>query len=163
MIQLLVGSYRMRVKQKYINVLTRYLRWVADDFLRPKFSYDPNGMSAAEAMLRWETHGEALPESTSEPDLLAKYVQGKTSRDFYIENWREDWKQGQACPEEFLYTLGFDEQEFRSVFGREPDAYALFNLGMRDEFLRFTEGKELTFPLDFIRVALLRSKSNDEK
>jgi hypothetical protein len=51
----------MRVKQKYKNALAHYLEWITDDFLRPKFGYDETAISAAEAMLRWETYGEALP------------------------------------------------------------------------------------------------------
>ena len=145
----------MKIKQKYRNTLTRYLEWITDDFLRPKFGLDENGISAAEAMLRWETYGEKLPEASSEPDLLAKYVQGKTSRDFYIKNWKDDCKMEQACPEEFLYTLGFSEVEFRSVFGREPNAMVLFNLGMHKEFMRFTEGS--TDPVvNFLRAGLER-------
>jgi hypothetical protein len=130
----------MRVKQKYKNTLAKYLTWVKDDFLRPKFLFDENGIGAAEAMLEWETYGKALPACTSEPDLLALYVQGKTSRDFYIENWREDCKTGQAWPEEFLYTLGFNEHEFRSVFGREPNVTTLLYFKMVDEVLQLTEG-----------------------
>jgi hypothetical protein len=143
----------MKVKPKYRNALTRYLEWIADDFLRPKFQYDEGGLPAAEAMLQWETHGKALPEASSEPDLLAKYVQGKTSRDFYIKNWRDDCKQGQAYPEEFLYTLGFNEDEFRSVFGREPDPMTLFNLGMQREFMRLTEGCKDPV-IEFLRAGL---------
>jgi hypothetical protein len=145
----------MRVKQKYRNTLSRYLNWITSDFLRPKFELDESGISAAEAMLQWETYGQKLPLSSSEPEQLALYVQGKTSRDFYIDNWREDVKQGQAVPEEFLYSLGLDEQEFKSVFSREPDPFALFLLGMRHEFLRFTEGRVGNSPLiEFLRVAL---------
>lgn len=129
----------MRVKRKYQNALDHYLLWVASDFLRPHFGYDESGISAAEAMLRWETYGEKLPLVTSEPELLALYVQGKTSRDYYISNWRDDVKTGQALAEEFLYTLGFDEQEFRSVFGREPDHWILICLKMPREFLRLTK------------------------
>lgn len=124
----------MRVPRKYVNTLTHYLNWITDDFLRPKYAYDAAGFSAAEAMLRWETYGENLPSHTSEPELLAKYVQGKTSRDFYIKNWRDDCKERQAYPEEFLYTLGFS-QEFQSVFGRKPDPVILFQLGMVCEFM----------------------------
>jgi hypothetical protein len=147
----------MRVKKKYQNTLAKYLTWVKDDFLRPKFQFDENGISAAEAMLEWETYGKALPSHTSEPDLLALYVQGKTSRDFYIENWREDCRSGQAWPEEFLYTLGFNEHEFRSVFGREPNPVTLLDFHMVDELLRLTEGSTDPY-LGFLRSAALRIK-----
>lgn len=150
----------MRVKQKYKNTLTRYLEWVASDFLRPKFGHDPTGLSAAEAMLQWETHGIQLPESSSEPDLLAKYVQGKTSRDFYITNWKEDCKDNHCLPEEFLYTLGFDEIEFRSVFGRIPDPIMVLNLGMTKEFMRLTEAT--TEPIILYMRAALRLKDNQK-
>ena len=129
----------MRIKQKYLNALNHYLEWITNDFLRPKFGYDENGMSAAESMLRWETYGESLPTHSSEPDLLAKYVQGKTSRDFYIKNWKEDVRNQWICAEELLYTLGFNEVEFRSVFGREPDPFTLIMFSMFDEFRRLTE------------------------
>jgi hypothetical protein len=147
----------MRVKQKYKNTLAKYLSWVKDDFLRPKFQYDESGISAAEAMLEWETYGKALPSHSSEPDLLALYVQGKTSRDFYIENWREDCRNQQAWPEEFLYTLGFTEHEFRSVFGREPNAVTLFNFNMVDEVLRLTEDSTDPYCL-FLRAAAQKIK-----
>ena len=143
----------MKVKQKYRNALNHYLEWITDDFLRPKFEHDPDGIAADEAMLRWETYGEALPGASKEPELLAKYVQGKTSRDFYIKNWKEDVKQGQAWPEEFLYTLGFNEVEFNSVFGREPEPMTVFALGMRVEFVRLTKNR--TEPMmRFLRAAL---------
>lgn len=149
----------MRVKQKYKNTLNKYLEWVKDDFLRPKYKLDPDGMTAAEAMLRWETYGESLPVGCQEPELLAVYVQGKTCRDFYIKNWRDDCKESMAYPEEFLYTLGFDEVEFRSVFGRAPEPMSLFNLGMIEEFLRFTQGS--TEPtINFLRDTLTKLKGN---
>jgi hypothetical protein len=147
----------MRVKQKYKNTLAKYLTWVKDDFLRPKFLFDETGISAAEAMLEWETYGKPLPSHTSEPDLLALYVQGKTSRDFYIENWREDCREKQAWPEEFLYTLGFNELEFRSVFGREPDPMTLLNFKMVDEMLRLTEGSTDDY-VKFLRAVAQRVK-----
>jgi len=137
----------VRIKPKYRNTLTHYLEWITDDFLRPKFEYDEAGQTAEEAMFMWETHGQALPKGCKEPDLLAKYVQGKTSRDFYIKNWREDIKQGQAWPEEFLFTLGFDESEFRSVFGRDPEPMTVLYLGMGWEFLKLTEGIDVPFVL----------------
>jgi hypothetical protein len=154
----------MRVKQKYQNALTHYLEWITDDFLRPKFVYDENGMSAAESMLRWETYGEALPTHSSEPELLAKYVQGKTSRDFYIKNWKEDVRNQWLHPEELLYTLGFNESEFRSVFGREPDPYTLINFKMVDEFLRLTEKVTDDTHIDFLRAAMkkYKEKKTDE-
>jgi len=129
----------MRIKRRYHNTLNGYLNWVKDDFLRPEFRFDEYGDSAAQAMFKWETHGFALPSHTSEPDLLAKYVQGKTSRDFYVKNWRDDCKQENAVAEEFLYSLGLNEVEFKSVFGREPDPMVLFQLDMLPEFLRLTE------------------------
>ena len=151
----------MRVKKKYQNTLTRYLNWVKDDFLRPKFQYEESGISAAEAMLEWETYGKALPSHTSEPDLLALYVQGKTSRDFYIENWREDCRERQAWPEEFLYSLGFDEHEFRGVFKRDPDPMTLLDLWMVDEMLRLTEGSTDPY-VGFLRAVAQRIKKSYE-
>lgn len=151
----------MRVKQKYQNALNHYLEWITDDFLRPKFGYDENGLSAAEAMLRWETYGEALPTHSSEPDLLARYVQGKTSRDFYIKNWKEDCKNEWLHPEELLYTLGFNDTEFRSVFGREPDPLTLLSFHMIPEFMKLTE-KTADPVLGFIRMALERLEKKNE-
>jgi hypothetical protein len=150
----------VKVKQKYRNTLAHYLEWITDDFLRPKFKYDGGGLSAAEIMLRWETYGEALPESSSEPDLLAKYVQGKTSRDFYIKNWKEDVKNGWLHPEELLYTLGFNEVEFRSVFGRDPDPLILIEFKTVDEFLRLTEGNT-DGHIGFLRACMLRVKEKE--
>lgn len=126
----------MRVKRKYLNTLESYLRWITDDFLRPKYQFDANGISAAEAMLRWETYGEALPTHSSEPEMLAKYVQGKTSRDFYIKSWKDGIKAGDFLAEEFLGTLGMDEKEFRSVFGREPDPKKVLLLQTIEEVLK---------------------------
>lgn len=145
----------MRVKAKYQNALTHYLEWITDNFLRPKFEYDENGISAAEAMLKWETHGQDLPIASSEPNLLAKYVQGKTSRDFYIKNWKEDIRNEWLHSEELLYTLGFNEVEFKSVFGREPNPLILFHFDMFKEFMRYTEGRTESY-IKFLRLAIER-------
>jgi hypothetical protein len=149
----------MRIKQKYQNALTHYLEWITNDFLRPKFGYDANGLSAAECMLRWETYGEALPTHSSEPELLAKYVQGKTSRDFHIKNWKEDVRNQWLHPEELLYTLGFNEVEFLSVFGREPNPLILLEFEMLPELSRLIEKKTDSLS-EFLRACITRIKEN---
>jgi hypothetical protein len=67
----------------------------------------------------WEARG-SKPVSSCEPNLLADYVQGKRSRDWHITEWKEGCRSGEFYPEEFLGSLGMDEQEFKSVFGHPP-------------------------------------------
>lgn len=105
-----------RIKAKYLKRLECYLMWRTGNLFRQTFDFDPNGVTAAEAMCAWESEGTPLPSATSEPELLADFVQGKKSRDWHITEWRLAVKQGLFKPEEFAGCLGLDEKEFQSAF-----------------------------------------------
>lgn len=110
------------IRTKYKRVLEGYLRWIGEDsvFMRPvEISRDPTGPSAAEWMKDWESRGlESL--TTSEPELLARYQQGKRCRDWHISEWKQGVREGLFIAEEFIGTLGMDEENFASVFGHAP-------------------------------------------
>src|SRR5580698_5732920 len=87
----------MRIRQRSKNRLEKLYRpWLIDKsmFMRPSSNYDPNGLSAAEIMIRWEGRGEPVPLTTSEPELLDDYVQGKKLRDWHITEYKDDIKKG---------------------------------------------------------------------
>jgi hypothetical protein len=68
-------------------------------------------------MLRWESGG-VQPDRCSDPSLLSDYMQGKTSRDWHVTEWRSGVKSGLFRPEEFVGTLGMSEGDVESVFGK---------------------------------------------
>ena len=122
---------RPKVRERYQKVLDRYLKWIPEEsimFLPNSITYEPSAPAALICMFAWETHGVRCLE-TCEPALLARYIQGKKSRDWHISEWlsciirRGNPKEEMALfyPEEFLGVLGMDTQEFVSVFEREPD------------------------------------------
>ena len=138
----IIADYHMTSKQyaRYKNTLDTYLKWNAGGkFLRPVFDDDadttnrksvPSGIGAAEAMYNWETHGTALPNSTTEPELLSDYVQGKQHRDWHITQWKQDCRGHWLFPdgiyippyftaEELVGSLGLTENDFESIFGRK--------------------------------------------
>jgi len=116
----------MYVSSKYQLVLNGYLRWSTNEFLRPELlPFDNSSPTAAECMLKWESYG-IEPISTSEPELLSDYVQGKKSRDYYITEWKSGIKDGLFVAEEFYLSgsgifspIGSDK-EFETIFGRLP-------------------------------------------
>jgi hypothetical protein len=80
-----LARYTKHVLVKYLAYQYKY------SFQRPALAaLNPQAMGAAEAMFRNESYGEKLTAECAEPELLADYVQGKTNRDFAIENWRLD-------------------------------------------------------------------------
>ncbi len=87
---------------------------------RPTFQLDSAGLSASEAMVRWEGQGVALPESTSQPSQLADLVQGKCLRDFNISEWRRDVAEGLLFPIELVGTGDLDSiEQVHRVLGVE--------------------------------------------
>lgn len=68
-------------------------------------------------MLAWESKG-VKPDRCKDPVLLSDYMQGKTSRDWHITEWRDGVKQGLFLPQEFVGTLGMTEDDLKSVFGK---------------------------------------------
>ena len=122
----------VKISNKYREALKRFKRWSGeerDKFFRfDEFEYDSEAVSAAEAMLRYESHGEDLPKSCSEPILLADYAQGKRIMDFQIKWWLIDTKKGYFIPEEFLVRDDFtytedliSAKQFKALFGYEPN------------------------------------------
>ena len=123
----------------YKQQLDGYLSWAAESgvFFRPKnIAYANNDLTAHQAMQDWERAGVTELDSPElpcgaceEPDLLARYVQGKRCREFQIEQWKADTQhfiEGNGrdigplfFPEEFVYR--FTDKEFRALFGRDPD------------------------------------------
>lgn len=121
----------MKVSKNYRKTLGGYFRWLPQDgsiIFRPNFESIPDGPSADEVMLAWESNGVPLPKGCREPDLLADYVQGKTSRDFHIDMWRQDvprmfhWS-------EFIGTFGLTEIECRKIFGLNETANCVYPKG----------------------------------
>lgn len=120
----------MSKRTKYQRVLDGYLRWIGTCgvFLRGKsLPQNDDAPDAYDCMKRWESEG-IRPVSTSEPELLADYVQGKTLRDWHISEWKDGIRQDLFWAEEFLGTLGVDESNFPSIFGHAPDPYRLKRL-----------------------------------
>lgn len=106
------------IKQKYLRTLEGYLEWRGSGiFLRPKeLPLDEAAPTAAESMKRWESEGKETG-ATSEPELLASYIQGKKSRDWHISEWKDGIRMELFDAEEFLGTLGCNRQNFESIFG----------------------------------------------
>lgn len=104
-------------RSKYRKTLSDYLLWRQEGniFLRPAFDFDPVGITAEQAIKRWESEGKPLPASTSEPDLLADYVQGKLSRDWHISEWRNGIKEGLFEVEEFIGSLGCTKDNYQKL------------------------------------------------
>lgn len=115
----------MRISKKYKRRLNNYLLWRSGDFLRPQVGFSEDSPCAAESMLRWESKGDSRPTVSSEPGLLADYIQGKMSRDWHITEWLEGWNKGLFLAEEFLGVLGMTTEEFVRVFQREPQPETL--------------------------------------
>ena len=122
----------MKISNKYREALKRFKYWSGEErdkfFRLDEFEYDSEAISAAEAMLRYESHGEDLPKSCSEPTLLADYAQGKRRMDFQIKWWLIDTKKGYFIPEEFLVRYDFTYTEdligakqFKAIFGYKPN------------------------------------------
>lgn len=114
---------------RYKKTLDNYLKWCGDsNFLRPSAVPAGSTLSAAQAMRDSETYG-VCPQQCVEPELLARYLQGKACREFHITEWKApsirmgNWGEETALfyPEEFLGTLGMDRETFKFVWGREPN------------------------------------------
>jgi hypothetical protein len=86
------------MKPKYKRTLSKYIRWIEineldlesteqghSNFLKPELvTLDINGLFANEIMYNWESLGIIKPNTCSNPDLLTRYIQGKTLRNWYI-------------------------------------------------------------------------------
>ena len=106
------------VSKKYLNTLEQYLRWKPEGVLfRPTFGLDATGKTAAESMQAWESTGTPLPTNSSEPELLADYVQAKRSRDWHISEWRQGVKEGFIAPYELIGTFGLTWPEVKKLLG----------------------------------------------
>lgn len=117
---------RVKLKAKYLLRLASYFHWCNGDFmLAAEMKLDENGPTPEEAMFLWESKG-IKPDGCTDPGLLARFVQGKTSRDFHVTEWRRGCSQKLFIPEEFFGCLGLrSAEEFKGIFGREPDVKAL--------------------------------------
>lgn len=97
-----------KVKSKYQLVLSRYLLWANDSdnlFLPTLVEQNPNGLTPDIIMRDWESQGVKIPASCTDPLLLARYIQGKTLRDWHITEWRNGVKEGIMFKEEFTDDL----------------------------------------------------------
>jgi hypothetical protein len=105
--------------RRYRKTVEEYLKWCVDSgtLFRQSFELDTEGMSAIEIMFRWESWGEAVPNSTKEPELLSLYIHGKMSRDWHITQWREGIRDGLFRPFEFVGTLGCTEANISKLIG----------------------------------------------
>lgn len=122
----------MRISEKYRKRLNNYLAWIPkgglDGIPFKRFTVMPAGMTAEELMMasesgtKWTPTDGRVVDSEKELELLNRYIEGKTSRDWHISEWLNSVKMGYAVAEEFLGTLGMDAEEFRSVFAREPNS-----------------------------------------
>lgn len=98
---------------KYKKTLNGYLKWTkGSNVFKENFYFDPDGLSAFEAMKRWESEGKPITVS-SEPELLSLYVQGKKSRDWHITEWKQGIKEGYFLWWEFIGSFGLGESEIR--------------------------------------------------
>jgi hypothetical protein len=125
-------------------VLDDYLLWKDDlVFMRPmNIQCSAGAPSAQQAMQDWEFVGVHAASDrdvpalwSSEPELLADYVQGKRCREFTIKNWKEDtiyngihFIEGDGrdigslfWPEEFIGTSGLTAENFESIMGVPPN------------------------------------------
>jgi hypothetical protein len=112
-----------RFKAKYLQTLQNYVMWIPAEslFLRPvAVLFASGGPTAAEWMKRWESEG-VKGESTSEPEILQRFHQGKCCRDWHISEWKEGVRDGLFIPEEFIGSLGLTAENFAGIFGRQPD------------------------------------------
>lgn len=110
-----------KVKPKYQRVLDGYLSWIPEGslfLLPPPIAFSPDGPTAALWMKLWESEGNSNP-TTCEPDLLRRYQQGKTNRDWHISEWKEGVSMNLFVPEEFVGTLGCTADNFQTIFGRQ--------------------------------------------
>lgn len=111
----------MRIPRHYDTTLAKYLKYRTGGFLRPsEVPFSESAPDAKTCMFAWETHGHT-PAVTSEPSLLADYIEGKKSRDWHISEWRSGVTDGYLTPIELLGTLGVDEAEFYGIFGHQSD------------------------------------------
>jgi hypothetical protein len=98
-----------KIKPKYQAVLDRYLAWTigCDNLFMPipLLKEDPNALQPEVIMRDWESQGIKIPDSCTDPLLLARYIQGKTLRDWHITEWRNGVKEGFMFKEEFIENL----------------------------------------------------------
>lgn len=97
-----------KVKPKYQSVLTRYLTWTVESsnlFLPTLIHQNDNALPPEVIMRDWESQGVRIPDSCSDPLLLARYIQGKTLRDWHITEWRNGVREGIMFKEEFTEDL----------------------------------------------------------
>ena len=123
---------RLGKRRPVPSTLNKYLPWMSGGLLRPPLPLE-GPLDADQAFYDYETDGCSLPIRCGNPKRLADLVQGKKCRDWHITEWSQciirtgNLNDADALfyPEEFLGTLGLDEQEFQGVFGRPLDTHLL--------------------------------------
>jgi hypothetical protein len=122
-------GFRVKVSRKYRAILDVYLEWEGvttpatgtfQEATKPvtRISDAENGLSAAEALCIWESRGKPSSVIPEEAALLARYVQGKSQRDWWTKEIGWWNKNSVYSPEEFLRFLG--PLPFIDLFGRGP-------------------------------------------
>lgn len=114
------------MKPKYKRTLNKYIKWTEINLLdledtestepintfKPELlTLDINGLYADKIMYNWESLGITMPNTCSNPELLARYIQGKTLRDWHVTEWKVGIEEGLFNKEEFyslLISLGED-------------------------------------------------------
>ena len=119
----------MKISQKYLSILGTYLEWenvstpASGTFQEsskqlPQIGIADDGLSAAEAICVWESTGKSCCVIPQESGLLARYLHGKSQRDWWTREIGWWNKNGSYFPEEFLALLG--PLPFIELFGRDP-------------------------------------------
>lgn len=118
-------SEMTKVHKRDIEKINTLLVWKDEFvFMRPKFYYAPNGLTAHQCFWDWDTKGVLLPTHLEDPEMLEDLVQSKRNREFTIDSWVETYAKREEFPifpEEYLTHPGMDLKLFRRLFHRDPE------------------------------------------
>jgi len=107
------------IKRRYRRILEGYLLWREGNLFLPELLIEDPKAEAPELVMKlWESEGRPLPRRCQDPVKLAQYIQGKISRDWHITEWRKDVKDGLCKAEEFVGTMGCNEENYRKLLER---------------------------------------------
>lgn len=126
-----------RLTPKYLASLERYLLWervttpASGSFQETRKRPVPiivskEGLTAAEVLFTWETHGKPTKVLPEEESVLVRYSHGKAQRDYWTKEIGWWNKHGAYIPEEFLDLL--TPEPFYELFGRYPIDYVVRGL-----------------------------------
>jgi hypothetical protein len=116
----------MKISRKYEQALENYLRWarcttpedctIYGQRLRAPGTAVSEGVSAAEALLAFESFGKTIP--CREPELLAEYRRGKANRDWWTKE--KGWWDKHACYVDEEFSCHITPEPFYELFGHWP-------------------------------------------